>query len=65
MPIYEPHDDARISELGDPTKDLIARLGIIGVAVSPESSTSSATFASPPASSSRQSSLTALPSTPD
>ena len=36
MPIYEPRDAARMSELGDPTKDLIARLGIIGVAVSPE-----------------------------
>jgi len=37
LPIYEPRGDAsRISELGDPTKDLIPRLGIIGVAVSPQ-----------------------------
>jgi serine protease Do len=37
LPIYEPRNDAaRISELGDPTKDLIARLGIIGVAITPQ-----------------------------
>jgi serine protease Do len=36
LPIYEPHDAARLSELGDPTKDVIPRLGIVGATVNPE-----------------------------
>ena len=36
LPIYEPHDAARLSELGDPTKDVIPRLGIVGATVTPE-----------------------------
>jgi serine protease Do len=37
LPIYEPRNDAaRLSELGDPTKDVIPRLGIVGATVSPE-----------------------------
>jgi serine protease Do len=36
VPIYEPHDAARLSELGDPTKDVIPRLGIVGATVTPE-----------------------------
>ena len=37
IPIYEPRNDAsRLSDLGDPKKDLIPRLGIVGVTVTPE-----------------------------
>jgi serine protease Do len=37
VPIYEPKNDlGRLSELGDPKKDLIPRLGIVGVTVTPE-----------------------------
>jgi serine protease Do len=37
VPIFEPKAEAgRISELSDPTKDLIARLGIVGITVTPE-----------------------------
>jgi serine protease Do len=36
LPIYEPHDAARLSELGDPTKDVIPRLGIVGATITPE-----------------------------
>ncbi len=37
LPIYEPRNDAaRLSELGDPTKDVIPRLGIVGSNVTPE-----------------------------
>jgi serine protease Do len=36
LPIYEPHDAARLSELGNPTKDVIPRLGIVGATVTPE-----------------------------
>jgi serine protease Do len=37
LPIYEPRNDAaRLSELGDPTKDVIPRLGIVGASVTPE-----------------------------
>jgi serine protease Do len=37
LPIYEPRNDAaRLSELGDPTKDVIPRLGIVGANVTPE-----------------------------
>jgi serine protease Do len=37
LPIYEPRNDAaRLSELGDPTKDVIPRLGIVGATVTPE-----------------------------
>src|SRR3984957_11472518 len=36
LPIYEPRDAARLSELGDPTKDVIPRLGIVGATITPE-----------------------------
>jgi serine protease Do len=37
VPIYEPKNEpARLSEMADPKKDLIARLGIVGVTISPE-----------------------------
>src|SRR5580700_9567036 len=37
LPIYEPRNDAaRLSELGDPTKDVIPRLGIVGANITPE-----------------------------
>jgi serine protease Do len=37
LPVYEPRNDAaRLSELGDPTKDVIPRLGIVGTNVTPE-----------------------------
>jgi serine protease Do len=37
IPIYEPRNDAsRLSDLGDPKKDLIPRLGIVGVTVTTE-----------------------------
>ncbi|HUL35252.1 MAG TPA: trypsin-like peptidase domain-containing protein [Candidatus Eisenbacteria bacterium] len=37
LPIYEPHNDpSRLSDLGDPKKDLIPRLGIVGVSVTPD-----------------------------
>jgi serine protease Do len=37
LPIFEPRNDtARLSELGDPTKDVIPRLGIVGASVTPE-----------------------------
>jgi serine protease Do len=37
VPVYEPKNDPqRLSEMGDPTKDLIPRLGIVGVTVTPE-----------------------------
>jgi serine protease Do len=34
LPVYEPRNDpSRLSDLGDPRKDLIAKLGIVGVTV--------------------------------
>jgi serine protease Do len=37
IPIYEPADEmGQLSELADPAKDLIPRLGIVGVAITPE-----------------------------
>jgi serine protease Do len=37
VPVVEPrHDISRLAELSDPSKDLIPRLGIIGVSVTPE-----------------------------
>ena len=37
VPVYEPHNDpSRLSDLGDPKKDLIPKLGIVGVTVTPE-----------------------------
>jgi serine protease Do len=37
LPIYEPSNDAaRLSELGDPTNDVIPRLGIVGATVNSE-----------------------------
>lgn len=37
LPVYEPKNDpARLSELGDPRKDIIPRLGILGVTVNSE-----------------------------
>ena len=37
VPIFEPRTDPqRLSDLGDPTKGLIPRLGIVGVTTSPE-----------------------------
>jgi len=37
VPVYEPRNDpSRLSDLGDPKKDLISRLGIVGVTVTPE-----------------------------
>jgi len=37
VPIYEPRDDPdRLSDLGDPSKDLIPGLGILGVTITPE-----------------------------
>jgi len=37
VPIYEPHNDpSRLSDLGDPKKDLIPQLGIVGVTVTPD-----------------------------
>jgi serine protease Do len=37
IPVYEPHNDpSRLSDLGDPKKDLIPRLGIVGVTVTSE-----------------------------
>jgi serine protease Do len=37
VPVFEPKAElGRISELSDPTKDLIARLGIVGITVTPE-----------------------------
>lgn len=37
LPIYEPRNDAaRLSDLGDPTKDVIPRLGIVGTTVTAE-----------------------------
>jgi serine protease Do len=37
VPIFEPKaEPGRISELSDPTKDLIPRLGIVGITVTPE-----------------------------
>ena len=37
VPVYEPHNDpSRLSDLGDPKRDLISKLGIVGVTVTPE-----------------------------
>ncbi len=37
VPIYEPRNDpSRLSDLGDPKKDVIPHLGIVGVTVTPE-----------------------------
>jgi serine protease Do len=37
LPVFEPKNDpSRLSELGDPRKDLIQHLGIVGVTVTPE-----------------------------
>jgi serine protease Do len=37
VPIYEPRNEAsQLTELADPTKDLIPRLGILGVTITPE-----------------------------
>jgi len=37
VPVYEPHNDpSRLSDLGDPKKDLISRMGIVGVTVTSE-----------------------------
>ena len=37
VPVYEPKcEPDRLSELADPTKDLIARLGIVGLTITPE-----------------------------
>ena len=37
VPIFEPKSDPqRLSDLGNPSKDLIPRLGIVGVTTSPE-----------------------------
>ncbi len=37
VPIYEPRNDpSRLSDLGDPKKDVIPKLGIVGVTVTPE-----------------------------
>jgi serine protease Do len=37
VPVYEPKNEPdRLSELADPTKDLIARLGIVGLTITPE-----------------------------
>jgi serine protease Do len=37
VPVYEPkYEPDRLSELADPTKDLIARLGIVGLTITPE-----------------------------
>jgi serine protease Do len=37
VPIYEPTSEpARLSEMADPKKDLIPRLGIVGVTITPE-----------------------------
>jgi serine protease Do len=37
LPIYEPRNDAsRLADLGDPTKDVIPRLGIVGATVTKE-----------------------------
>jgi serine protease Do len=37
LPVFEPgNDPQRLSDLGDPTKGLIPRLGIVGVTVGPE-----------------------------
>ncbi len=36
VPVFEPRNDIqRLSELGDPKKDLIPRLGIVGVTITP------------------------------
>ncbi|MFZ0590477.1 MAG: PDZ domain-containing protein [Bryobacteraceae bacterium] len=36
VPVFEPRNDIqRLSELGDPKKDLIQRLGIVGVTITP------------------------------
>jgi serine protease Do len=40
VPIYEPRNEpARLSEMADPKKDLISRLGIVGVTITPEVAT--------------------------
>jgi serine protease Do len=37
VPVYEPKNEpARLSELSDPSKDLIPRLGIIGLTITPD-----------------------------
>ena len=37
VPVFEPHNDiSRLTELSDPSKDLIPRLGIIGATITPE-----------------------------
>jgi serine protease Do len=37
VPVYEPKNDLqRVSDVADPKKDLIARLGIVGVTVNPD-----------------------------
>lgn len=37
VPVYEPRNDpSRLSDLGDPKKDLIPKLGIVGITVTPE-----------------------------
>jgi len=37
VPVYEPRNDpSRLSDLGDPKKDLIQKLGIVGITVSSE-----------------------------
>ena len=37
VPVFEPHNDiSRLTELSDPSKDLIPRLGIIGATITPQ-----------------------------
>ena len=37
VPVYEPRNDAsRLADLGDPRKDLIPKLGVVGITVTPE-----------------------------
>jgi serine protease Do len=37
IPVYEPRSDfSRLAELSDPSKDLIARLGIVGTTITPQ-----------------------------
>ena len=37
VPIYEPHNEpSRLADMADPKKDLIPRLGIVGITVTPE-----------------------------
>jgi serine protease Do len=37
VPVFEPHNDAsRLSDLGDPRKDVIPKLGVVGVTVTSE-----------------------------